>query len=289
MIHWRLKPRLIGSLFCMAGCVISAAQNQTDIDKLLNDAQAALRAGDSAKAISLANNAVTAAPTNAQVYWVRGRIHASQKNHHQAITDLTTVLKLEPRAPEVLQQRGFERFKVGSFDEAIADFDAAIQFVPKQEPYHWQRGIAQYYAGRYDDGRKQFELHQTVNSNDVENAVWHFICNSRLVGVDKAQAALLPIHGDTRVPMMKVYELFAGKAKPDDVLKDAAKDGTGAALKQQLFFAHLYLGLYYESHGKPDLAREHIGKAAHQYSQDHYMGDVARVHARVLETKRRKP
>jgi lipoprotein NlpI len=275
--------RLFIALFLAMSVAVFGADEKSEVDQLLNQAQAAQRKGESAAALALASKAIAAAPKNPQCHWVRGSIYAAQGKHREAIEDFSRGLAFEPRAPEVLQLRGFENFKLGNFAEAIADFDAAIGYVPKQEPYHWQRGIAQYYAGRYEDGRKQFELHQTVNSNDVENAVWHFLCYSRVAGVEKARAALLPIKDDSRVPMMKVYELFAGKAKPEDVLKEASgKSSSEAQLKQQLFFAHLYLGLYYEAHRKPELAREHIAKAAGQYAQNHYMGDVARVHAKLL-------
>src|SRR6266853_660464 len=59
---------------------------------------------------------------------------------------------------------------------------------------------------------RQFELHQTVNDNDVENAVWHYLCVARLAGVEKAHASLIRIQRDSRVPMMAVYALFGGKA-----------------------------------------------------------------------------
>ena len=274
--------------FTASDTVHAAPTPAPDVDLLLNQAQAANAKGETSVARDLATKAIAAAPKNPQGYWVRGRIYATEKNHREAIADFTRGLEIEPRAAEVYQLRGFENFRDGNFTAAIADFDKAIHFVPAQEPYHWQRGIAQYYAGRYEDGRKQFELHQTVNSNDVENAVWHFLCYSRIAGVEKARAGLIPIKGDTRVPMMTVYELFAGRAKPEDVLKEAGGSySSEAQLKQQMFFAHLYLGLYYEAHGKPDLAKEHIGKAAYEYPQNHYMGDVARVHARVLGIKPR--
>ena len=275
----------------LAGCLLlrpAAAASQPEVEGLLNEAQAAHRKGDNTAALATVNKAITADPKNAQSYWVRGRIYASMTNHTEAVADFSRVLELEPRAAEVYQLRGFEQFKLGKFKEAISDFDTAIRFVPKQEPYHWQRGIAQYYAGRYEDGRKQFELHQTVNSNDVENAVWHFLCNSRIIGVEKARAALLPIKQDDRVPMMRVYELFAGRGTPQKVLDEAgANYSSSAQLHRQMFFAHLYLGLYYEALNDPKSAREHILKAARDYAEDHYMGDVARVHARVLEGKER--
>jgi lipoprotein NlpI len=109
---------------------------------------------------------------------------------------------------------------------------------------------------------------------------------ARASGVEKARAALIPIEGDARVPMAQVHALFAGKAKLEDVLAAAkAGDPPPDRLDNQLFFAHLYLGLYFEAIGNPERAQEHILKAATAFKADHYMGDVARVHAQTLRKK----
>ena len=57
-------------------------------------------------------------------------------------------------------------------------------------------------------------------------------------------------------------------------------------LEPRLFYAHLYLGLYYDALGNEAKAREFIELAAAKSERYGYMGDVARVHA---ETLRRKP
>ena len=207
----------------------------------------------------------------------------STRDYAKAVADYDAGLKLNTNAPIAYQRRGEAHFRLGHFKESIADFDRFIELVPAQAPQHWQRGIALYYAGRYEDGRKQFELHQTVNPRDVENAVWHFLCVARASGAEKARAALIPIDGDARVPMAQVHALFAGKAKPEDVLAAArAGEPPPDRLDNQLFYAHLYLGLYFEAMGDARLAREHVFKAATGFKADHYMGDVARVHAQVL-------
>ena len=78
-----------------------------------------------------------------------------------------------------------------------------------------------------------------------------------------------------------------GKAKPDEVLT-AAKGGYSsiAQLNQQLFYAQLYVGLFYEASGNEKLARKHITQAAEEYKADDYMGDVARVHSELLKKNR---
>ena len=183
-----------------------------------------------------------------------------------------------------LQRSGETEFRKGNFKAAIEHWDNVIKLIPAQAPYHWQRGIAYYYAREYSKGRRQFEEHQRVNSNDVENAVWHFICVARESGLQEAREKLIPIEGDSRVPMMEVHALFAGKSTPGKVLAAAeAGEPSPAELKNRLCYAHLYLGLYAEAQGKKEEALDHIRKAAVDYAQPHYMGEVARVHLQVLQ------
>ena len=166
--------------------------------------------------------------------------------------------------------------------KCIAHFDRVIELNPRAEPGHWQRGLALYYADEFERGRKQFEVHQTVNTNDVENAAWHFLCVARIEGVEKARKAFIPIEGDSRVPMKEVHQLFAGTATPEDVLAAAkAGDPSESALRNHLCYAHLYLGLYWEAMGDTEKAKHHIKLSAKDYAMDHYMGETARVHQRV--------
>jgi lipoprotein NlpI len=192
-------------------------------------------------------------------------------------------------APTVneLEQRGSDLFRAGKFAESVAAFDAEIALDARRAPWHWKRGISLYYAGRYLDGAKQFEGYQTVDGNDVENAVWRFLCQARdpAVGLDRARREILTIKDDRRVPMMQVYALFKGDLQPDDVVKACTADQPPqAVLDQRLFYAHLYLGLYVEALGDAPTARRHLD-AAEKLAIAHYMGDVAKVHARLLREK----
>lgn len=178
----------------------------------------------------------------------------------------------------------------GEFKEAIADWDKVIELIPAQEAQHWQRGLAYYYAGEYRKGQKQFELHRTVNPDDVENAAWHYLCVARAESPAKARELLLPVGEDRRVPMTQIMELFAGKGTESDVLKAAeAGNPRPDELKDRLCYAHLYLGLYAEAQGKKTEALTHIRKAAVEYAQSHYMGQVAKVHLRTLEPGKTAP
>jgi len=185
-----------------------------------------------------------------------------------------------------LQQRGIKRFFVADIEGSIADFDGFLSIFPQEDPHHWQRGLAYYYAEEYEKGKAQFERHQTVNTQDVENAVWHFLCAVRAPGGDvkAAQKNLIPIEGDSRVPMAEVHDLFAGRGTVEDVM-EAAKPNNDNTLSEQeknhLCYAHLYLALYFEAMGDDEKMKEHIRKAAVDYKMNHYMGKCAQVHAKL--------
>lgn len=255
---------------------------------VLQQAEAQFKSGQRTEALASLTRFLSDNPKHVGALGLRGRFHEEMREHTKAIADYDQVLKLQPKATSIWQHRAEELFRLGRFREAVADFDQVIKLAPEQEPQHWQRGIAHYYAGQFEKGRKQFELHQTVNPQDVENAVWHFLCVTRLEGVDKARAVLIPIEKDPRVPMKEVHALFAGKAKAEDVMAAAQKSEPGSRPQEsQLFFAHLYLGLYYEATGETARAREHIFKAAGDFKAEHYMGDVARVHAAALRRNKK--
>jgi lipoprotein NlpI len=173
---------------------------------------------------------------------------------------------------------GMQKFRDNDIAGSLADFDRAAQVYPKLAPQLWQRGISDYYAGKFREGRRQFELHQTVNPDDVENAAWHFLCVAKADGVAAARKALLKIDTtrDTRVPMAEIYALFAGRGAPEAVVRAAAGDrDPNAAL-----YANLYLGLYFEATGDNAQARDSMRKAAAAPVRRNYMHDVAKVHVR---------
>jgi lipoprotein NlpI len=191
-------------------------------------------------------------------------------------------MQAQPSAePRAILNRAVADFEGGRFAESVAGFDALVRLVPESAPELWQRGIALYYAGRYRDCRAQFESHRTVNPNDVENAVWHFLCVARAESPEKARAALLPVGPDSRVPMRQVYLMFGGSLTSEDVIR------VGSAQFSSQFYARLYVGLFFEALGKKDLALEHIRAAAADRFADvgGYMHMVARVHLAVLQSK----
>src|SRR5688572_21179811 len=161
---WIRKGLVI--LVALVVCSTSQGQNRpVAVNEIADTARTNLAA-----ALILCDKAVSNDPTNAQPLLLRARLFERARRFDDGIRDLTAALKLNSTATEIWQARGELNFKASHFKESLGDFDGVIELVPRQAPHHWQRGSSLYYANRSADGRKQFELHQPANPNDVENA-----------------------------------------------------------------------------------------------------------------------
>jgi lipoprotein NlpI len=189
---------------------------------------------------------------------------------------LTTALERDPQNPQLHIKRGMALFQLGKIAASIDDFDRAERLHPALTPHLWQRGIAYYYVGRFEDGATQFETDLTVNGHDVEETVWHYLCQAQSLGADAARRALLPVRGDSRPVMHWVYQLFAGACQPQAVIARHADAG-----RRERFYSALYVGLYFEAERDPRRARDFISLAADMRVTEDYMGWVAIVHQRL--------
>jgi len=214
---------------------------------------------------------------------------ASQRgDHRQAIERLTTAIKANPQQPLPYYLRGRDHFCAGQIAESVADFDRYVELLPSAENQQWERGISYYYNGDYAKGARQFANYQKFHDQDVENSVWRYLCVARAESVEKAQGNMLPIRNDPRVPMMQIYDLYRGKLQPEDVLAASeAGNPDENQRNQRLFYANLYIGLWYEAAGRAEQAKEHILEAE-KHKIAHYMWDVAHVHAERLRAAEKK-
>lgn len=281
-------PVNISFLFAFSLFPIFAMHGDTlGAERYYERGKSAYTAGNIAEAREHFTKAIKEDPKHIPSYLARGYVYQYDRNYAGAAADFSKAIEIDPSNPEPYFRRAVEYFNLGEFKKCVADFEKFAEFLPDRKPHLWQLGIAYYYTGQFKEGRELFESHQTVNSHDVENAVWHFLCIAGMEDFEAARAALIHIEGDSRVPMMQVYQLFKGTGDEESVLK-AAHEGTaiGGARIRQSFYAHLYLGLFYESKGDKEKAYTNIRRAAQHYKSNGYMGQVARVHRDWLKKKR---
>ena len=263
----------------LAAALLAPADDPPDRRKMVEEATGLIEAGKYREAADLAETAIRLDPKYASGHHVAGTAYLHLRENEKAVKAFTAALELDPEYAAAYDRRGDAYLKSGKFKDAVADFDKFLEMKPKFAADHWRRGIALYYAGQFADGVKQFDLHRTVNPEDVENSAWHYLCNARATSPKQARKDLIPVNKDARVPMREVLKLFAGELKPADVLAAAeAAPLKGERKTEARFYAHLYVGLYYEAEGDAAKAKEHIKTAAEKYKIGHYMWDVADAH-----------
>lgn len=249
-------------------------------DQTRNRAVEAWQRGDATNALEVVTAGIAAHPNDARLVNLRASMHSLRHEDQAALTDWTLLIQLAPDAVGPRMERARTLFRLGQYGAAAKDFDAVNLMDPAQAPENWERGIALYFAGRYGDARRQFELHQTVNTNDVENAAWHFLCVAKLEGVGVARQRLIPIVGDERPPMRDIHRLYAGLESPDDLVA-AATNNPAQAGRTAAFYSGLYGGLYLDVIGNRARAVTNLVAAARLGPPGEFMADVARAAALV--------
>ena len=217
-----------------------------------------------------------------------GAVNNFQRGDYAKAEELASAgLLRQPQNQRLHMMLADIRFISGNISGAIDSYDKVISLQPQSKPYLWQRGLALYYAEKFKEGKSQFETHQTVNSQDVENAVWHLLCASKVDDLESARKKLIPIEGDTRVPMKEIYELFAGRMKPAQVIEVAESEQQN---QLPLYYAHLYIGLYHEMLGQKDESKSSIDLAVKQSpdAKNNLMLQLARVHQQLRSPATRK-
>jgi lipoprotein NlpI len=257
----------------------AAAVGQEELESSPDESRRALARGEAKRALELTTAALQKNPHNRELRFIRASAYDSLRRHKEAIEDYDVLVRETPDSASVHHLRGRSRFKLGDVDGSIDDFEQAIELEPRLEMRLWERGISLYYAAKYPEGARQFEAYQRYDASDVENVVWRYLCQAQAEGTEKAREAILPLdREDPRVPMMTIYALYRGQATPEEVLA-AVRQGSphGDDLRHRLFYAHLYIGLYFEAEANAEQARQHL-QLAHQHKISHYMWDVANVH-----------
>ena len=191
-------------------------------------------------------------------------------------------LAAKPDSLPDLSHRGDCHLFLGQFAEAVADFEKMIALDPAEDAPHWRLGIAYYFAGQYAKSARQFEKYHASDGHDRENGIWKFLAQAKMDGLEKARAEMLVYPAFDREPFPTLYEMFAGKRTPDDVLAEIDRKGLSNN-ESVAFFGRYYAGLGEALLGHRDkalvLLRDAVGNPLPRSSGGQgYMWQVARLH-----------
>ena len=207
----------------------------------------------------------------ASVESATARAEASLERLNRRITD---------QPSPVHHMRAGILFELERFEEALRDYDVAATLGdPHDDDSCWEQGLAQYYVGDFKAGRDQFARYHTVGARDIENGIWRFLCIAEDEGIEKARASMFAYPEKLRTPFPALLDLYLGKGSEAAVLDAAKRDVVSpAAQTERLFYAHYYLGKYYEITGDRNKAQTQV-KAALDYRIGHFMYTCAKIDA----------
>ena len=199
-----------------------------------------------------------------------------------AIAAADSMIKIDPDTARTTRQAADIYLRAGKAKWATRLFDRYLESEPDAKPELWQRGIALYLTKDYKTAAEQFELHQKVNPNDVENAAWHFLCVAKNESFEKAQENILPAPGDPRKPMKELLEML--KTGDTDAVNESvnATKVDSAERETAAFYSDFYIGLYADAQDEQKKASRLMRRAAEDAPRN-YMGDIARVYADFLK------
>jgi lipoprotein NlpI len=214
------------------------------------------------------------------------KLKAPKATQQQQLEEYLTILNEEiSDSPSRIHHRRAEvLFRLGRFKEAIADYDKGIAFgSPHDINSCWERGLAQYYRGDFRGGAEQFYRYHQVGALDIENGLWRLMCIAKYAGVDKARVDMLTYTDKKRPPFPALLDLFLDKGKVELVIQEATKTAKSQdQLTANLFYAHYYVGKYYEMIGENEKALSYI-QAALKHNIAHFMYACAKEDVRRLK------
>lgn len=119
-------------------------------------------------ALAQAQQGVRETPGSAEAFETLATVHHRLGWAKEAAADFSEAIRLEPKNPRLLNNRGFLWLSQQKFDEALRDFDAAIALDPTYPNSYNNRGLLQIAQGRYRQAVLDLDQALQVNPNYVD-------------------------------------------------------------------------------------------------------------------------
>ncbi|CAN5266925.1 hypothetical protein BH11PSE9_BH11PSE9_09810 [soil metagenome] len=136
-------------------------------DALARRGAAAIAAGNYQRALEDLNRACELAPTVADYFYARARLHSTMRQTQPALADLDKALQLDPTLAEARVRRAGLQRALGNRPEALADLQQLDADLPPSSPLRAE--MAQLYANfdRSADALRQFEFWVNTHQKDA--------------------------------------------------------------------------------------------------------------------------
>lgn len=228
----------------------------------LNRADAYANLKSSRDAIKDLNTAIKLDPKYADAYCSRGSIYNNLGNHQQALNDYSQAIELNPKYSDAYYNRGIVHDKLGNYQQAIEDFDKAIKIDPYNIKAYVNRAVLYISLGNYQqaikDCDKAIELNpQSAKAYHSRGVAYINLGNYRQSIKDFSSAIEID-------PKDSFYYNDRGSAYSSlGNYKEAIKDyNTAIELNPQDAYGYYNLGVAYSQLGDPEQAVKNYKRAA---------------------------
>src|ERR1700689_64238 len=142
------------------------------LELYLRETDAALRAGDSDRALRLADEATAKGLEHPNLLTLAAHRHMHAGDNESALTRLQRARALSPRNVDVLNALGICLVKLGRAREALPQFDNALRAAPGTAMLRFNKALAYEKLGEFDHARRELESVVTLMPRHHEALAW---------------------------------------------------------------------------------------------------------------------
>ena len=175
----------LGVLTC---CIWVQAQTSNRVAEITS----ALRAGNSAQALQLADQGLAGSPNDPQLWTLKGIALSAQKNSSQALDAYHHALRSAPNYLPALEGAAQIQYEAGN-KEAVTLLQRIAQLRPTDQTSHAMLGALAYKEGNCGEAVREFEKSQRAIGAQPGAMQEYGACLLRLKQADKAVAVFQQI------------------------------------------------------------------------------------------------
>jgi tetratricopeptide (TPR) repeat protein len=125
--------------------------------------------GGTQAAIDTFSQELKQAPTSVRAFTLRGSLFLQQQNFEDALKDFSEAIRLAPKNPELLVDRGITYFQAGQDATlALTDFQSAVALEPNSPDYQYLLGLAFAKTEDYDKAIEAFTTALQLQPDDLQ-------------------------------------------------------------------------------------------------------------------------